>query len=148
MSKIILAADHGGFDLKESVKAHLLRKKIKVIDFSPTFTDGDDYPDVAIPAAEEVARSNSPGVFFCGSGQGVCMTANKVKGVRAALAYDVRSVIEAKADDNVNVICMAGRRTKPKDANKMVDRWLITKFKTLARYARRVKKLSKYESSN
>jgi RpiB/LacA/LacB family sugar-phosphate isomerase len=145
MATIILASDHAGFDLKESVKAFLKRRKHFVIDSSPVFVDGDDYPDSAVPAAKRVVKEGALGVFFCGSGAGMCICANKVKGVRAALAFDVRSAVDAREEDDCRVICLSGWRTKPRDAARIVEKFLSAKFRK-GRFLRRIKKISSFEN--
>ena len=90
-------------------------------------------------------NKNSFGILICGSGQGVCIVANKVKGIRAALAEDTRDAYLARRDDNCNIICLQGRYTNLDKAKIIVKMFLETKFKALKRYKRRINEIKKLE---
>jgi len=143
MVKIVLAADHAGFELKEKLKK-FLAKDFELLDLTPKLIEGDDYPDVAFRAGAEVVKTSLPGVLICGSGEGMCIASNKIKGVRAALAYDVESAVVSKKHNNSNIICLAGRKLNEKDALRIVRAWLSSEFEG-ERHARRVEKISKFE---
>ncbi len=128
--KIYIGADHAGFVLKEKLKPYLKRMKYQVIDVGNKKLDkNDDYPIFAARVAKKVAKDkNSFGVLICGSGQGVCIAANKVKGIRAALAEHMIDAEESRKDDNCNVVCLQGRFTTFDKSRKIVKTFLKTKF--------------------
>jgi ribose 5-phosphate isomerase B len=111
--KIGIAADHGGFRLKEIIHKFLKKQEYEVIDFGATFQDDtDDYPDFVIPLAKAVAANEvERGIAICASGVGASIAANKVSGVRAALINDYFSAHQGVEDDNMNFICLGGRVT-------------------------------------
>ena len=143
MRQVLLGADHAGFSLKEKVKAHLCDR---VRDCSAVLVPEDDYPDVAVAVAAEAARTGCFAVLVCGSGQGMCIAANKVTGVRAALARDVGDAVIARQDNDANVLCLGGRFTSSRVACRVVDAFLSTPFagkkKGGERHARRLSKLA------
>jgi len=143
-TKIILAADHAGFELKEKLKKFLQSNSILFEDLSPKFVEDDDYPDVAFIAAQRVAKFKELGVLVCGSGIGMCMAANKVKGIRAALAYDESSARLSRQHNDANVLCIGGRTTDEKTAVIILKTWLTTRFLE-GRHARRVDKIKRFE---
>ena len=145
--KIIIAADHGGFKLKEKIKEHLNKKGIEYEDLGTHGGDPkDDYTDYAIKLGKIVSKGqNDKGILICGSGAGMVIAANKVKGVRAAIGYDIYSAKMARFDNNANVICLRERFFAPANAKKIVDVFLNTSFSGEARHKRRIQKISKYE---
>ncbi|HJX06288.1 MAG TPA: RpiB/LacA/LacB family sugar-phosphate isomerase [Candidatus Nanoarchaeia archaeon] len=143
--KIILAADHAGFGLKEKLKKTLKEHEIPFDDLSPVLVPEDDYPDVAFKAAKKVAREKARGVFVCGTGMGMCMVANKVKGIRAAMAYDEASARLSRQHNDANVLCLGGRTTDELTAKKILKVWVSTRFLE-ARHLTRVDKIRKYEN--
>ena len=147
MMKVYIGADHGGFDLKERLKTYLKRSKYQLIDCgNKKFNKNDDYPVFASRVARKVAKDkNSFGVLICGSGQGVCIAANKIKGIRAALAEHAEDAKLARSDDDCNVICLQGRFTSFDKAKKIVSNFLRTKFKDKTKYKRRVNEIKKIE---
>jgi ribose 5-phosphate isomerase B len=145
--KIIIGADHGGFELKEKLKDYLNKNGIEYDDVG---THGgnpkDDYPDYAFKVAERVVKiKNSKGILICGSGSGMCIAANKVKGIRAAMGYDIFSAKMAKLDNDANVLCLREKRFSTGKAKKIVKVWLSTEFTKETRHQRRIDKISKYE---
>jgi len=144
---IYLGADHAGFDLKKILKKYLDEKNIPNKDLGNLkLKINDDYPDFAKKVAEKVAeKKGALGILICGSGNGICMAANKVKGIRAALAYNEYSARMAKQDEDANIICLAGRVLKPAEAKKIVDIWLKEKKSPAKRHERRIKKIQKLE---
>jgi len=142
MKKIFIASDHGGFRLKEQLKKYLLSKKLIVQDLGPkTLTPSDDYPDYAYPLAKKVAASGSWGILICRNGIGVCIVANKVKGVRAVSTSAASIAKTARADDDTNVLCLGQDFTPLSQAKKIVDVWLATPFSGSVRHRRRLRKL-------
>jgi ribose 5-phosphate isomerase B len=109
--RIALAADHGGFDMKEQLIERLRKVGHEVIDFGASSSDpSDDYPDFVVPLARAVADGEvERGIVICGSGVGASVAVNKVKGIRAGLCHDHYSVRQGVEDDNMNVLCLGGR---------------------------------------
>jgi ribose 5-phosphate isomerase B len=144
--KIYLAADHGGFLLKEEIKKFLERKKINYEDLGTNSKESTDYPDYAFKVGEKISKDNlSRGILICGTGTGMEIAANKVKGVRAALAYDNYSAKMARQDNNTNVLCLRGRFFPKEKAKKIISTFLSTKFSNLSRHKQRINKVRRYE---
>lgn len=144
MVKIVLAADHAGFVLKEKIRLFLVKRGCAIQDFSPELVEEDDFPDYAFKAGEAVAQKKLLGIFVCGSGIGMSICANKVEGVRAALVDDRQMAIDAKVHNNANVICLGGRRTKVSLAKSIVDAWMSAEYGG-GRFERRNRKITAYE---
>jgi RpiB/LacA/LacB family sugar-phosphate isomerase len=142
--KIVIGADHRGFELKEHIKRRLLERRDEVVDVG---TQGDasvDYTDFAIAAAETVARHDADrGILICGSGAGMSIAANTVKGVRAALAVSPEGARLARAHNDANVLAL-GAWQEGGDVLAIVDSFLDTDFEG-GRHARRVDKIRAYE---
>ena len=100
MAKIFIGADHAGFSLKQNIT----KEFPKVTDLTPTLDPKDDYPAVAKLVAEKVAKSKSKGILVCGSGIGIAIAANKVKGIRAATCHDVGDAIMSRKDNDANIV--------------------------------------------
>src|ERR1035437_26092 len=137
-----LGADHGGFELKEALKAHLRANGLTVTDFGATTKDpADDYPDFALPVAHAVAAGKAElGLLVCTSGIGVSITANKVAGIRAALVGDVETATLCRQHNDVNVLCLSGKKTADELAKKILDAFIGAKFEG-GRHERRVRKM-------
>ena len=138
---IYLGADHAGFDKKEEIKKFLEKKKIKYKDLSPKKVEGDDYPEHAKRVARAVVKNKAKGVVVCGTGVGVTMAANKVKGVRAALVYDSYTAVKSREDNDANVIALRGKVFSKEKAKELVNKWLKTQFSNKERHKRRLKKI-------
>ncbi len=145
--KIYLGSDHAGFMLKEAVKQYLLEYGLKVVDQgNDNFQSEDDYPFFSHKVASQVALSkNARGLLFCGNAQGVCIAANKVAGVRAALGYSPYGAETSRLDDNSNVLCLAGRVLTAKQAKEIVTVWLETEFSNEVRHKRRLDQVREIE---
>lgn len=144
---IALAADHGGFELKEAVKAHLDELGLEYIDFGTHSTASVDYPDMALPACDAVVSGQcSKALLFCGTGVGISMAANKVKGIRAACCSDCFSAKYTRLHNDANVLCFGGRVVGPGLACMMVDEFLNAQFEG-GRHQRRVDKISSLEEN-
>ncbi len=142
--KIAIGSDHAGFKAKEMVKEFLKRKKIETKDFGAYSEASVDYPDYAYPVAEAVARGEfDRGILICGSGVGVTIVANKVKGIRAVLAYDTYTAKQSRQHGDANVLTLAGRKMTRAKVNKIVDAWLKTEFSGEERHLRRIRKIEK-----
>ncbi len=144
--KMILAADHGGFELKDKIKKYLASIEFDVQDLSEAFDESDDYPDVCFKAAKKVVSQKAKGIFFCGTGIGMCICANKVKGVRAALAHDDLEARLSRQHNDANVLCLGGRVLDEKKASVIVRAWLSSSFLE-GRHQRRLDKIKQFESS-
>lgn len=139
--KIGLAADHAGYELKEAVAAHLRRRGYEVRDFGTDSDEPVDYPDVIRPAAQSVAAGEcDAGVIFGGSGNGEAMTANKVRGIRCAVCWNVPSGELAKRHNNANMISIGARMVPADTATAIIDAWLSAEFEG-GRHARRIAKI-------
>ncbi|MEK6899014.1 MAG: RpiB/LacA/LacB family sugar-phosphate isomerase [Nanoarchaeota archaeon] len=147
MKSVFLGADHAGFKIKEAVKKYLEGKNFVVHDLGAKKLDeNDDYPDFAFSVAEAVSESkDGMGILFCGSGQGMCVTANKVKGIRAVVASTPKDTLLSRQHLNSNVLCLSGWNTNYKKAIQLVSLWLKTPFSEAARHNRRLKKIAKLE---
>ena len=146
--KIAIGADHAGFKLKESVKGFLKTLNVFVTDFGTNSEESVDYPDYAIPVAEAVAKKEFDfGILICGTGIGMSITANKVKGIRAALCNELFTAHCSKEHNNANVLCMGGRIVGEELANEIVKTWLYSEFQG-GRHQRRVKKIKEYETNS
>ncbi len=144
--KVGIAADHGGFELKEMIKPFLENQQYEVIDFgSEILNNEDDYPDYVIPLAKAVASADVfRGIAICGSGVGACIAANKIAGVRAALIGDYFSAHQGVEDDDMNLICLGGRITGYASAEEFVITFLNAKFIGAERHMRRLKKVENF----
>ena len=143
--KVFISSDHAGFDAKEKLKS-TLKNKYQMIDLGPKlFTKTDDYPDYAFKLAEKVSKSNSQGILICGSAVGMCIAANKVKGIRAVAAYDTKIAKLSREHNNANVLCLQGRNFPTLNARKIAETFLSTPFSNESRHLRRIKKISNYE---
>ena len=139
--KICIASDHAGFNLKESIKNFLINKNISIIDLGPMNDNSVDYPDYAKKLSNRVKLKKSDiGILVCGSGTGMAMSANKIKGIRAAVCYNVRSTRLSRQHNDANIISIGSRLTKKNTAFKLVSIFLKTKFEG-GRHQRRVKKI-------
>ncbi|MDP7477187.1 MAG: RpiB/LacA/LacB family sugar-phosphate isomerase [Candidatus Peribacteraceae bacterium] len=136
-TRIVLASDHGGYDLKEIIKKHLIDQGIDVIDVQPELIEADDYPGIIRQGTAAVLENDCFGIVFGGSGNGEAIVANKQKGIRCALVYSEETAQLARAHNNANMISLGGRLTDPEDAKKIVDTFLSTDFEG-ERHARRV----------
>ena len=145
-----LGADHGGFELKEALKAFLRERGLTVSDLGATSKDpADDYPDFAKPVAEAVAAGKAElGLLICTSGVGVSITANKVAGVRAALISDEESASLCRQHNDVNVLCLSGKKTSTELGKKILSAFIGAKFEG-GRHERRVLKMdAKFAPAN
>lgn len=138
---IAIGSDHAGFQYKEQLKVWLQEQGWSVSDKGTHSTDSTDYPDYAHPVAEMVENgSAAAGILICGSGNGVCMTANKHKGIRAALCWNEELASLSRQHNNANVLCMPERFVAYETAQKMAALFLTTEFEG-GRHERRVEKI-------
>ncbi len=143
MKRIGIAADHGGFDLKEQLKGALIDDGYEVEDFGAhELVDGDDYPDFVVPLARAVVSGKvNKGLAICGSGVGACVVANKIPGIRAALITDSFSAHQGVEDDNMNIMCLGGLVTGFALSRDLSRIFLNSSFKGEERFIRRLKKV-------
>lgn len=138
---IPIASDHAGFEAKEKVKEVLEKMGHMPVDFGTHDNESVDYPDFAVQVAQKVdAGEHEKGILICGSGQGMCMTANKFKNIRAALVYDENSAQLTRQHNNANIICLPGRSLDDDQLKTVLETWLSTAFEG-GRHQRRVKKI-------
>lgn len=143
--KIALAADHGGLNLKNAIKRHLLAQNYEVEDFGTDTTDSCDYPDYALPAAEAVAAKKCDmGILVCSTGIGVSIAANKVNGIRCAHCHDTYCAEFTRRHNDANMLAMGEKVIGEEYALKIVDIFLNTKFEG-GRHQRRVDKIAAIE---
>lgn len=140
---IYIGADHRGFALKEQITAMLEHSDQRVTDCgADMYIPDDDYPDYARAVAERVAADpDGRGILICGSGAGICIAANKVRGIRAALGFDVEQVRAAVSDDHANILCLAADYGNDDRALGMADTFLATTWSDEVRHMRRVAKI-------
>ena len=146
MSKpIALAADHGGYELKEAVKQHLDEQGVAYIDFGTNSPASVDYPDMAAPACKAVVNDEcDKALLFCGTGVGISMAANKIKGIRACCCSDAFSAEFTRRHNDANALCMGGRVVGAGLAIQLVDIFLSTEFEG-GRHSARIAKLMALE---
>ncbi len=139
--KLCIASDHAGYKLKEDIKNHLISKNISIIDLGPFSTNSVDYPEFAKKVSNRLrSKRSDKGILICGSGTGMAISANKTKGIRAAVCYNIKSTKLSRQHNNANVICIGSRFTNKSIALKLVATFLKTKFEG-GRHLRRVKKI-------
>jgi len=143
--RIAIGSDHGGYELKTIVVRHLRELGHEVEDYGTHSLDSVDYPDFALPVAKAVAAGQCErGMLICGTGIGVCIAANKVRGIRAALCSDTYSARMSRQHNDANILCMGGRVLGQGLALDIVDTWLNASFEG-GRHARRVDKIHRIE---
>jgi len=146
--KIAVGCDHRGFPLKQFLAVLLQRRGYSIIDFGTNCEEACDYPDLAFQVAEAVQkRKCRQGIVVCGSGVGVSIAANKVRGVRASLCRSVSEAEFSRKHNDANVLALGADYTKAKLAQDICLRWLETDFEG-GRHARRVQKIKNYEKKH
>lgn len=149
---IYLAADHRGFALKEILKRFISEDlHVPLIDVGAYEQDVyDDYVDFAKSALDEIIKDsvNHKGIFICGSGHGMDMTANKYKGIRSALGFNADVARQSREHENTNVLVLASDWVKEKEAKEIVKVWFQSEFSGVERHIRRVDKISAIEEKN
>lgn len=148
MAKIALAADHAGYDEKEKIKATLDELGVEYDDMGTNSGDSVDYPDYARKVAEAVSRGEyEQGLLVCGSGTGMAIAANKVKGVRAAVAWNEETASLARRHNNANVLAVGARTTPEGDIPKILKAWFTSDFEG-GRHGDRVDKITGIEKDD
>ncbi len=143
---IALGSDHGGFELKQAIMKHLDEKGVEYKDFGTYSTDSCDYPDYAKAACQAVTKGEcEKAILICGTGIGISMAANKVKGIRAACCSDYFSAKYTRLHNDANALCMGGRVVGPGLACELVDVFLETEFEG-GRHQKRIDKITAIEN--
>ena len=141
MRKISISSDHAGFELKESIKNFLIKKKFLILDLGPRDDRSVDYPDYAKKLAKNIiSKKSDTGILVCGSGIGMAMSANRFKKIRAAVCYNEKSTKLSRSHNNANIIAIGSRLTNKNLALKLVTIFLKTKFDG-GRHKRRTNKI-------
>ena len=143
--KIYLGSDHNGLDLKRRVVQYLSQGGYEVIDDGDYKQDPeDDFPVFASRVVNAMKSSDDKtprGILICGSGQGMCMAANRFKGIRAALCWNSKEAYSARNDDDSNILCLSAKSTSSKEAEEIINVWLNTPFAASSRFTRRLSEL-------
>ena len=145
---IFIGADHRGWELKAKINKWLQGRGYEFEDVGAfEYEHDDDYVDFSVLAAQGVARNpvNSRGIVICGSGVGVDVTANKVRGIRCGLGWEEDQVFEARKDDNINMLALAADNVGEEKALRLIEKFLETEFVESDKYLRRIEKIKKYE---
>ncbi|MBM3232539.1 ribose 5-phosphate isomerase B [Candidatus Pacearchaeota archaeon] len=147
-AKIIIGSDHAGFSAKEKLKRYLNMKGIEYEDVGAlVFKKDDDYPKYAFAVAEKVVKDKiSRGILICHTGTGMAIAANKVKGIRAAEAFDVYSAKMSRKDNDSNILSLHAYNLSYMEMEKIVSAWLNTPFSGKRRHERRIRQIQRYES--
>ena len=141
MKKIFISSDHAGFKLKELIKLHLDKRKIKYSDLGPENDDSVDYPDYAHKVARKVKTNNKYlGILVCGSGTGMNIAANRHKNIRAAQCFNLKSAKLSRLHNDANIITLGSRLMNKKNAISYIGVFLKTKFEG-GRHLKRIKKI-------
>jgi len=139
---IYLGADHGGYELKEKIKESLAELNYQFKDLgNATLDQDDDFPDFAVKVAEKVVVDQALGILICGTGIGMSIAANKIKGAKAALCCNEDMAAKARAHNDANILCLGGRILKTEEAKKIVRKFLETAFEGADRLVRRNNKV-------
>ena len=145
--KIYIGADHNGFEMKRDLVERLTAAGYSVVDEGDkAFTPDDDFPQFAARAVTAMKVSDDPdarGILICGSGQGMCMAANRYKGIRASLVWSIEEAHASRNDDDSNVLCLPARYMSTDEAENIAEAWLATPFAGASRFKRRIKELDK-----
>lgn len=145
---IPIASDHAGFEAKEKVKMILEDMGHMPVDFGTHSEDSVDYPEFAVQVAEKVDNGeHDQGILICGSGQGMCMTANKFKNIRAALVYNEKTAALTRQHNNANLLCLPGRELDEDDLKAILKAWFSSDFEG-GRHERRVNKIHSLTENN
>ena len=147
--RVVVASDHAGYDLKENIREYLSELGIPAEDLgTSSASEGVDYTDYAAAVADRVRLGKADrGILVCSTGVGVCITANKIPGIRAAVAWHPEIARLSRAHNDANVLCLSGKFTEPKLARELLKIWLVTPFDG-GRHQRRVDKIAILEGQN
>ncbi|GAB4145439.1 MAG: ribose 5-phosphate isomerase B [Planctomycetaceae bacterium] len=145
--KIAVASDHRGYELKEKVLSQLEELGHEPLDYGPNGQESVDYPDYAAKVAKSISKGEiDRGILICGTGIGMCITANKFRGVRAAACHDDLTAKMSRLHNDSNVLCLSGDLLGDRLVNRMIEIWVTTEFEG-GRHQRRLEKIGEYESN-
>ena len=143
---IYLGADHGGFKFKEKIKEFLEELEVKYEDLGNTkFEPRDDFVDYAIEVAKKVKKTKGRGILICTNGLGMCIAANKIKGIRGVVATTKKITIQAREHLDANILCLGAHVVSFKNVKKIIKEWVNTDFFRKERYIRRLDKIRNIE---
>lgn len=146
--KVFIGADHNGFQLRNTLVKYLKRAGYDVVDDGDERQNTeDDYPVFAAKVVHDMQATKDPdvrGILICGSGQGMCMAANRFKGIRACMGYDRESIRASRNDDDANILCLAAQILKNDEANLLVETFLNINFSHIGRHQRRIKEMDEF----
>ena len=138
---VCITSDHAGYNIKEYIKNNLVSKRIKIVDLGPFSKNSVDYPDYAKKVSRRVkSKKSNIGILVCGSGTGMAISSNKIKGIRAAVCYNNASTRLSRQHNDANIIALGARLTRKKDISKLITIFLGTKFQG-GRHLKRVRKI-------
>ena len=144
---IYLGADHAGFYLKEEIKNYLKELGYEYEDMgAKDLEPKDDFPDYALSVAKKVTNTDNLGILICATGIGMCMAANKIKGIRAVNAWDEFTALSSREHNNANILCLAGKVLDSETAKKIVRIYLETEFTNEERHIRRLNKIKEIKT--
>ena len=145
--KIVIGSDHAGLELKEYLKGILIRENYEVTDYGTDSPQSVDYPDYGFKVAKDVAAGKADrGILVCGTGMGMSIVANKVKGIRAALAYDTYTAVQSRKHLDANILVLGERVTGKGLAEEIMKAWLSADFEG-GRHSGRIAKIEKFENN-
>ncbi|HOJ44103.1 MAG TPA: ribose 5-phosphate isomerase B [Syntrophorhabdaceae bacterium] len=148
MKKIAIGADHAGYELKEHIKNILIEAGYDVLDFGTDSEASVDYPYFGFEVAKAVSDGKAEtGILFCGTGIGMSVVANKVKGIRAAFVNDLYTAIQSRRHNNANILVLGGRILGKGIAEEIVKTWLSTPFDA-GRHEKRLEKITEWEKAH
>lgn len=147
---IYISSDHAGFEIKKEVKKILTDLNVEFFDAGPNnFKKSDDYPIYAFVVGQTVATNNKNlGILICGTGFGMCIAANKVKGIRAAMPQDEEEARLSREHNFTNVLIISAKNFEPRKYKKIIQTWLETKYSVEDRHLRRINLIQTYEDAN
>ena len=147
MKEVYLGADHAGFELKQSLKNYLTKQGYIVKDMgAKNYKKDDDYPKYAAAVAKKVSKhKETKGILLCGSAQGMCIAANKIKNIRAVTPHTISEAKLTRQHNNANILCLSGWNLSTPEAFKIAEVWLETEFSKETRHSRRLKEIAKLE---
>lgn len=146
--KLLIGSDHAGYKLKEDIKKFAKKLGHEILDYGTNSEEPVDYPDISERLAKDVVRQNEKGILVCGSGTGMSISANKIKGARAALCYDEFTAKVSREHNDANILCLAGRDMTLVQARRITKAWLEAEFSGEERHRRRVEKIKRIETKN
>jgi len=147
MKTVYIGADHAGFKLKQELKRFLSQQDYKVADVGAFELDPkDDYPKYAYAVAKPVSQGKGQGILVCGSAEGICIAANKIKGIRAVPVWTLRNARLSREHNDANILCLSGWELSLSSAKKIVKAWLETEFSGEERHKRRIEEIKRIEN--